>query len=367
MNYLRIVSLFALAGFGLVTTAPIAMASSSGQSYFHGRVISTSSPSQNGSIGTMRVQLTDGPDKGQTVSATATGLNSYSDITLPQYHSGDSVIIATSQDTSHYTAYSVIDEYRLPSAIILVLAVVLLAVVFAGWRGIGSIVGLGISVLIIGGFILPQILNGQNPYTITIIGSFMIATCGIFFAHGPSKRTLLALISTCITLILATALSTIAVLVTHLNGIATEDISYLHQQLPTLNIQGLLFGGIIIGVLGVLDDITVGQSAVVDELRKANSGLTWRQLYAQALSVGREHIASLINTLVLAYIGTSMVFVFYIAAVQNLPIWLTLNSELVMEEIVRSLVGSLALILAVPISTLLAALFLPAHPKRKLS
>ena len=351
----------------LLSLAPAASADSSGQTYLHGKIVSVAADSQSSPSDPMEVLLTTGPHKGLVVEANATGLNSYSDITLPQYHVGDSVILALSQDVSGPPVYSVIDQYRLPMAAVLLAVMILLAVVMAGWRGIGSVVGLTVSIAIIGGFIIPQILNGNNPYEITVVGSFMIATCTIFFAHGPSKRTLLALISTCITLIVATGLSTVAITLTHLNGIASEDISYLHQLQPALNLQGLLFGGVIIAVLGVLDDITVGQSAVVDELRKANDQLHWRQLYAISMSVGREHIASLINTLVLAYLGTSMVFVFYIAAAQNLPLWLTLNSELVMEEIVRSLVGSIALILAVPIATLIAAVFLTSNHAQKLS
>jgi uncharacterized membrane protein len=365
MKSLKLATKVALISLCLLALAPAASADSSGQTYVQGKIVSVPVDSQSAPSGAMTVLLTSGEHKGLVVAASATGLNSYSDITLPQYHVGDSVIIALSQNASGPPIYSVIDQYRLPMAAVLLGVMVLLAILMAGWRGIGSVVGLIVSIAIIGGFIIPQILNGNNPYAITVVGSFMIATCTIFFAHGPNKRTLLALISTCITLIVATGLSTAAVSFTHLNGIASEDISYLHQLQPALNIQGLLFGGIIIAVLGVLDDITVGQSAVVDELRKANAKLQWKQLYVRSMSVGREHIASLINTLVLAYLGTSMVFVFYIAAAQNLPLWLTLNSELVMEEIVRSLVGSIALILAVPIATLIASIFLTSNRSHK--
>jgi len=141
----------------------------------------------------------------------------------------------------------------------------------------------------------------------------------------------------------------------------------LHQQLPALDIQGVLLAGITIGVLGVLDDISIGQAAAVDELRKANKKLSWQELYWRGIRVGREHIASLINTLVLAYAGGSFVFIAYVVAVLNLPLWLTLNSELVMEEIVRSLVGSLALILAVPIATLASAYLLTHRFPSRLS
>jgi uncharacterized membrane protein len=280
---------------------------------------------------------------------------------------GDSVIVSKPQIPGQNATYSLIDHYRLPQAALWLSVAVVLGIIFAGWRGLGSIIGLFISLGVLGGFVVPQILHGSNPYSVMIAASFMIATLGIYAAHGISKRTTIALVGIYLTLILVLGLSTLALQLAHLNGISSEDISYLHQQLPNLNIRGLLFGGIILGVVGVLDDIAVGQAATVDELRRANPKLTWRELYRRALRIGREHIASLINTLVLAYAGSAMIYIFYVSAAQNLPLWLVLNSELMMEEIIRSLIGSIALILAVPLTTLLAALLLSMarRPKTK--
>lgn len=311
--------------------------------------------------GTLSARYLNGPNADKLVTAQTAGLNSYSDITLPTYKVGDTVIVSTSTLSTGTAEVAVVDQYRLPFGLIILAVVIGLAILFAGWRGIGAVMGLLISLSVISVYTIPQLLDGHSPYVVAFVSCFVIALFGIYLAHGFSRRTTIALISTFLTLFLAAAASSLAVVIDHLNGIGSEDISYLHQQLPNVNLQGVLFAGIMIGVLGVLDDITVGQAAAVDELLKANPKLSWQQLYKRALSVGREHIASLINTLVLAYVGTSFVFIMYAAAMQNLPIWLTLNSEIVSEEIVRSLLGSIALILAVPLATLLSAYFL-AHP-----
>ncbi|HYC80108.1 MAG TPA: YibE/F family protein, partial [Candidatus Binatia bacterium] len=130
-----------------------------------------------------------------------------------------------------------------------------------------------------------------------------------------------------------------------------------------LNLRGLLLGGIILGVLGVLDDITTAQSAAVYEIRRANPALPFKELYSRGLSIGREHISSLVNTLFLAYAGASLpLFLFFTAGDHPQPFWVTLNSEFIAEELIRTLVGSVALMLAVPITTFLAAYYFSRRP-----
>jgi uncharacterized membrane protein len=341
-----------------VLLAPALVLAGSSGAYYRAKVVGEQPATAINSEPTLQIQLNTGPDKGKRLTVPAVGLNSASDLALPTYRIGDTVVVSATQVGGSSPQYAVVDHYRLPAAAVLLGVVVALAMVFAGWRGVGSLVGLGISLVVLATFVVPQIVQGRNPYGVALVGGLVIATLGIYAAHGFSRRTTLALISTYVTLLVAAGIAWLAVTVAALNGIATEDVSYLHQQLPGLNIQGLLTAGVMIGVLGVLDDITVGQAAAVDELRRANESLSWRELYRRGLRVGREHIASLINTLVLAYAGASLVFIVYVASVQNLPVWLALNSELVMEEVIRALVGSFALILAVPIATLLAAYFL---------
>jgi uncharacterized membrane protein len=149
-------------------------------------------------------------------------------------------------------------------------------------------------------------------------------------------------------------------------GLGSEEAIYLQLvPLEQLNLQGLLLGGIILGALGVLDDITTAQSAAVDELRKANPALGARELYRRGLSVGTEHITSLVNTLFLAYAGASLPLFILFTIYNDMPLWVTLNSEFIAEEIVRTVVGSVALILAVPITTAAAAaIFSRPRPSR---
>ncbi len=335
-------------------------------SYYQARVLSVGN-------GTLTIQMLGGPDRGQDESATTTTLYSYLDVAPPPYHAGDTVVAYRSAIAGSPVMYSVVDKYRLPSLWLWLLLATVLAVIFAGWRGLGALVGLGISAAIVVGFVIPQVLAGHNTLLVAIAGCVMIAASTIYLAHGFSRSTTLALASTYITLGISIALSTIAVHVAGLTGLGSEDIAYLHQQLPALDIQGALLAGILIGMLGVLDDVTVGQAATVKQLMLANSKLGWQQLYWRALKVGREHISSLINTLILAYLGSSFLFVLFIVATSNQPLWVIINSELVMEEVIRSLVGGTALILAVPISTILSAYFLTrrsvhmAHPKKAAS
>lgn len=357
--------MLAVTVFTGATVVPVLAASHDSPAYYEAKVIVEVAPTSSNPQEMLGILLLDGPERGTRVTVPSTGLNSSSDITLPTYKIGDVVVVSSTIVDGNSPQYSVVDHFRLYGVAILISLVAVLAIIFAGWRGLGSLGGLLVSLTVIGGFIIPNILQGHNPYAVTLAGCSAIAALGIFIAHGFSRRTFLALVSTYLTLIIAAALSIFAVWATNLNGIATEDASYLQQQLPFLNIQGVLLAGIMIGVLGVLDDITVGQAAAVEELRRANSSLTWRELYGRGIRVGREHISSLINTLVLAYAGSSFVFIIYVAGVLNLPLWLSLNSELVVEEIVRSLVGSMALILAVPIATMLSAYFLTHGPGLK--
>jgi uncharacterized membrane protein len=239
----------------------------------------------------------------------------------------------------------------------------LLAVLFGGVRGFTSVLGLGASILIILNFIVPRINAGGHPFQITLMGTFMIAAVSLYLAHGFNRRTSVAFAGTLITLSLSAGAAVVAVSLSRLYGMGSEQALYLQNgDFGDIDLRGLLLGGIMLGVLGVLDDITTAQSAVVEELKRAKPSLAFADLYKRGLSVGREHIASLVNTLFLAYAGAALplflLFEFYKAA----PVWFTLNSEIIAEEIVRTLVGSVCLILAVPITTALAAAFFTRYP-----
>lgn len=274
---------------------------------------------------------------------------------------GKTVVIEEMYRVDGSTLYLIGDDYRVNSLWIVFGIFVLLLVIFAGLRGITSLIGLIFSILILACFTIPQIVAGQNPLLISIISAFAIALISIYLSHGFKQRTTIAVISTCITITIAIGMAYLFTSMTKLTGMGSEEAFQLSVwgPLSSIDFRGLLLGGIIIGALGVLDDVTTAQSATIDELSKANKSLSYKELYKRGLSVGREHITSLVNTLALAYVGVSLPLLLIFIANPR-PLWVIINSQMISEEIIRTLVGSIALVLAVPITTVMAAYWFSA-------
>lgn len=313
----------------------------------------------------VEVEVSKGERKGEKLTIEYGGEFSLND--AQKVIVGDDIVIVERifGDSDDNVEYSIVDKYRLPALIWIFVGFLVLSLIFSRWKGFGSLVGLVVSIFVLIKFIVPGIAAGNNPVWVSLFGTLMIAVPALYLAHGFNKRTSIALLGTVLTIFLATFLALIAVNFAHVFGTGSEDAMFLQfGPLENINLKGLLLGGIIIGTLGVLDDITTAQSAVVDELKKANSKLKFKELYKQASSVGREHIASLINTLVLAYAGASLPLFLLFTLDNNQPFWLILNNEFIAEEIVRTLVGSMALVLAVPITTVLAAYFIANRGKK---
>jgi uncharacterized membrane protein len=269
-------------------------------------------------------------------------------------------IIVFKTSASGLEEFYVADTYRVPSLLWIIAGFFLLAIALSRWKGFMSILGLMISILVIVQFIVPQIIAGKNPLLVILIGALIIAFVSIYLAHGFNRRTTVALISTLITLAISAGLAIMFVKASRLFGLGSEEAFYIQQlgSLQNLNLQGLLLGGIILGALGVLDDITTAQTAAVYEIRRANPSLSVQELFSRGLNIGREHISSLVNTLFLAYAGASLpLFLFFTVGGNTQPLWVTLNSEFIAEEVIRTLVGSISLMLAVPITTFLAAYY----------
>ena len=268
---------------------------------------------------------------------------------------GDQVII-TKSVVADETTYFITDFYRTDPLIMVVIVFVILIIFLTKKRGVMAIIGLIVSVGVITLYTVPALAKGENASSITLITAYGIAISSILLAHGIKKRTIVALLGTMITLTLAVIITSFLLVFARLSGVGSEEAYTLQLgPLKNLNLQGLLFGGIIIGTLGVLDDITTAQAATVEEISKANPELSASELYKRGFSVGREHIASLVNTLFLAYAGAALPLFLIFTVNTAEPLWMTLNSEYIAEEIIRTLVGSSALVLAVPITTLLAA------------
>jgi uncharacterized membrane protein len=273
---------------------------------------------------------------------------------------GQAVVIVRTTGPDLSPIFQIIDSYRLPTLFPFLIIFTAAVMLLSGWRGIGSIIGMIISIIVIVKFIVPQILAGNDPLTISILGSMGIMLTTIYLAHGFSRQTSIALISTFLTLLFTGGLSVLLVKATHLTGLGSEDAYSLKLGLTAIvNFKGLLLGGILIGALGVLDDVTTGLTASIFELKRANAKLSFFELFSAGLRVGREHVSSLVNTLVLAYAGASLpIFIMLITNPNNYPLWSIINSETMTEEIVRTLSGSFGLIVAVPLTTAIAAWYL---------
>jgi uncharacterized membrane protein len=311
---------------------------------------------------TLKIQITGGDKKGQQIT-----LDNGKDFvggTFHKYAVGDKVIVDNppNEPGAKQNFYYIIDWYRIPNLIIATLFFFALAIYFGRKRGLTSIIGMVFSVLVIFYYIMPTILKGGDPFLTAITGAVIIIILSLYLSHGFNRRTTIALISTLLTLGLAVVLDLIFVHFTKLVGDGTEDAIYLQLYNAKINLQGVLLGGIIIGVLGVLDDVTTGQSAAIEEIHTANNDLGFKELFKKGLSVGQEHIASLINTLVLAYVGASFPLFLLYSVQQQFPNWVTLNYSFG-EEIIRTLVGSSVLVIAVPLTTTLAALY---YSRRKI-
>ena len=281
---------------------------------------------------------------------------SVSSTNSPKYEAGDKVIVSYSKDFEGNDIFFITDFIRRDSLLWLFVIFVILTVSIGKWRGLLSLMGLGISFVVIFSFILPKISTGSDPVGIAIMGSFIIIPATFFFSHGFNKKTAVAIAGTLIALLITGLLANIFVEVSKLTGFASEEAGFLQvAKHGEINMKGLLLAGIIIGVLGVLDDITISQSAIVFELRKANEKLNSYELYKRAMNVGQDHIASMVNTLVLVYTGAALPLLLLFINNPH-PFTEVVNYEIIADEIVRTLVGSIGLILAVPLTTLLASI-----------
>jgi len=271
-------------------------------------------------------------------------------------HTGEYVVLVTTSSDTGISGTFIMDSFRLLSAFGAFLFFLGLAILFGGRKGALAVLGAALGLGVLVKYIVPSIISGKNPFMVSMIGVAMIAIVSLTISHGWTRRTRIALVATLVTLALSAGISALFVALTRLTGAGTEEAFLLRfGPLSSLNLQGLLLAGIMVGTMGVLDDVTTAQAATVEEIHAANATLNFKELYARGTSVGREHIASLVNTLVLAYAGASLPLFLLFVATRTQPLWVILNQESIIEEIVRTLAGSSALILAVPITTALAA------------
>ena len=273
---------------------------------------------------------------------------------VPPYRAGERVELYFSPGPEGTRQYVVSDWVRRPALAWLLGLFAVASFLVAGFKGLRAVAATGISLGIVVAFIVPRILGGWDPVLVSLLGVGGILLLAIYFVHGVSWSTTAALVGTfaavAVTMVLGIGFSDGA----RLTGLGTEDAMFLLASAPQVALRGLLLAGLLIGALGALTDITIVQASVVRELAHTDPTLGLRELYRRGMNVGRDHVGSLVNTLVLAYTGSGLSLLILLN-VNDVSLARALNLELVASEVVHTLVGSVGLILAVPITTGLAA------------
>jgi uncharacterized membrane protein len=314
------------------------------------------------SIPDVRVELLDGPDAGTFLEAYLQGPAGA--LEIPDYEVGDEVVVSLTEGPDGSTFAAVSDRYRIPLFAALLVAFALAVVVVGGWRGLRSLLALGLTLGVVTRIVVPLLLAGWGPVFLAVAAGSAVTLATILLTEGVRRSSFAAVGGT------FAALALTAVLAQLVNGVADftqfqgQEAAIFLQSLGLegIDIRGLLLAAVIFGALGVLDDVTVTQAATVGELASADPAAGPALLARRAMNVGRSHIAATVNTLVLAYVGASLPLIVLFAAGGANPL-LIASGEVVAVEIVRALVGSIGIVAAVPLTTLIAvALVRTARP-----
>lgn len=304
----------------------------------------------------LTLELGEGPDAGETTVLELTIGDASPDLGL-----GDEIIVSRGDGSQEGAVYQFADRQRRGVLVALALLFGVAVVVLGRLRGFAALGGLAVSVVVLLQFVLPAIIDGRPPVFVAIVGAALIAFVALYLAHGFTPMTTVALLGTLASLALTAVLASLFVWLADFSGFASEESFFLQAAGGQIDLQGILLAGIVIGALGALDDVTVTQASAVWELRAANPSMPAGELYGAGLRIGRDHIASTVNTLLLAYAGAAMpLLLLFVLSEQSLGT--VANSEIVAEEIVRTLVGSIGLVSAVPFTTGLAARVAAARP-----
>lgn len=300
---------------------------------------------------TIRVRILDGEEAGNEVVVE----NDYLSL-----REGDVFYLAhTVNELDLVNYYTVGEPYRVPALIFLLGLFVVITVTLGGKQGVRGLLSLVMSLLLIVFALLPLMVAGYSPILVSVCIASLIVLAGAYVTHGFSRMTTTAVLGMIATILFTGLLAYLSIIWTKLSGFSADEATYLHlNSRGSLDLAGLLLGGIIIGLLGVLYDAAIGQSVAVEELREAGKTLTRREVYMRALRMGREHIGALVNTLAIAYVGAALPLLLLFYGTPNLDVVEMLNREIFAAEIVRILVGSIGIIMVVPITTLIAVLLL---------
>jgi uncharacterized membrane protein len=279
------------------------------------------------------------------------------------FKEGDDVLLTTTDKRTFY-----VGDHLRQNGLILALFIFIATILYFGrMRGIGAIFGLGFSFLVLIYYIIPRIISGEEIIKVTLIGILIISGVSIFLAHGISRKANVIWLSAVVTLLVAIFLSHFFVETTNLFGRGSDvDFSFSFGEYSHISLKGLLFAGLVIGVFGVITDVVSTQTAAIWQIKRANPNLGRKELYQRGILVGREHIASLVNTLILVYVGASLPLFIIVMGIEHTPLWVMINGEIIAEEVIRAITGSVSLILGVPISSFFASYFVSKQKEEAL-
>lgn len=267
-----------------------------------------------------------------------------------RFQNGDTIMYSKNKNEIGETSYLVHDHVRLGSIIIWILAFLVFTLLITKGKSIGSLVGLILSIFILYGIMLPALQGGKSPILWGFISAILISGSSLYLSHGFRKSTTLSILSVWITVFFCFLLGILAIDTVHLFGFGEETASVLVMNGMQFDFQGILLAGILLAGIGIIDDVVSTQIEALIQLKKTNSNITYHELWNKGISIGNEHIFSMINTLVLVYFSASMCGMLLLFSSQA-DTQMILNSEMISEEIIRTLIGSFGIVLAVPIST----------------
>jgi uncharacterized membrane protein len=305
---------------------------------------------------TLSVQVLDGTEKGKvlTVENDAYGL-AQGDVFYLRH---------TINELDATDSYAVSEPYRLHALGILSALFVLTVLAFGGWQGARGLLSLAASVASIMFLLLPGILNGYPPVIISALVASFIVIVGSYVTHGFNRTTSVAVVGLVATVIVVAALAQWAVPFAQLSGFESDEATYLHVNTHgAIDFAGLLISGIMIGALGILYDAAIGQAVAIEELAAVGTAATRAEIFRRGLRIGREHIGALVNTLAIAYVGASLPLLLLFTGFSDSGFLQTINRDIFATELVRTILGSIGIVLAVPVTTLIAVLWL-VHPGR---
>lgn len=287
---------------------------------------------------------------------------------LPELHAGDRIRVVQVPDVaSGFSPYLFQDFVRGPPMGLLAAVFVVLVVVVARWRGIASLLGLGIGLAVVWWFTLPALLVGRPAMWVGLVSAAGIMFATLYLAHGFTLRTSTALVGTLVGLAATAALAAWAAGAAHLTGLGDEYALDLRSYAPAMQLRSVLLAGTLLAGLGVLNDTTITQASAVWELHAADPNATRRRLFSQGMRIGRDHIASTIYTIAFAYVGATLPLVLLVSMSTDIPLLQAVTSGELAEEVARTLVGSIGLVLAIPLTTVIAALVVTSshHPAQR--